>query len=238
MCWYVCALIVIVLFCVFVLSRVWNEVTPALPLIFFLCVAITTVFYNLTACTDPGIIPRRPVLEFLSREDHRLLLEPYAERKECSTCKIFKPPRTSHCSACNNCVEVFDHHCPFVNNCIGKRNYRFFVLFLIGVFCSIGLAAVNFIMFFVSQNGSVDSTVAIIISAVAFGIIALPMLAFLIFHIYLSFKGKTTRELLKKLDSSDDYQNQWCQVDAPLFDPFMIISEQEKVRLDHELGNV
>ena len=66
-----------------------------------------------------------------------------------------------------------------------------------------------------------------------FGIIALPMLGFLIFHIYLAVRGKTTRELLKKLDSSGEHENQWCDVDEPLWDPFMSISEREKVRLDN-----
>ena len=87
------------------------------------------------------------------------------------------------------------------------------MLFLVGVFCSIGSAAINLIVFFISQDGTVNSTVAIIISAVACGLIVIPMLVFLIFHIYLSIKGKTTRELLKHLDSGDDHKNQWCGAD-------------------------
>ena len=47
----------------------------------------------------------------------------------CKTCIQAKPPRTHHCSICNQCFLKMDHHCPWMNNCIGFYNHRYFLSF-------------------------------------------------------------------------------------------------------------
>ncbi|KAG0208382.1 Palmitoyltransferase zdhhc14 [Mortierella sp. NVP41] len=125
-------------------------VSPAAPIVqaYLFIVAFSSMLK--ASWTDPGVIPRGidgdppldPPMELditsasfyppqsLPRQKEVQVGMYTVRLKYCETCRIYRPPRCSHCRQCDNCVEDEDHHCIWLNNCIGRRNYRYFLIFV------------------------------------------------------------------------------------------------------------
>ncbi|XP_031125686.1 protein S-acyltransferase 8-like [Ipomoea triloba] len=145
----------VTIFCVFVARHLRHQFSPHNAGYAVIVAAIVftihvLVLLLLTSARDPGIVPRNshppeeefrydtsadtggrqtPSLQFPRTKEVMVNGVP-VKVKYCDTCMLYRPPRCSHCSICDNCVERFDHHCPWVGQCIGLRNYRYFFCFV------------------------------------------------------------------------------------------------------------
>ncbi|XP_058856639.1 palmitoyltransferase ZDHHC9-like [Acipenser ruthenus] len=129
------------------------HLSPAIPVFAIVLFFFVMATLLRTSFSDPGVLPRALPDEatFIEMEIEAAngnvpagqrppprirnvqINNQIVKLKYCYTCKIFRPPRASHCGICDNCVERFDHHCPWVGNCVGKRNYRYFYLFTLSL---------------------------------------------------------------------------------------------------------
>ncbi|NXD05213.1 ZDHC5 Palmitoyltransferase, partial [Certhia familiaris] len=189
------------------LSLYVSPVIPAYNAVVFLFVLAN---FSMATFMDPGIFPRAEEDED-KEDDFRAPLYKTVEikgiqvrMKWCATCRFYRPPRCSHCSVCDNCHPLtpphprqeFDHHCPWVNNCIGRRNYRYFFLFLLsltthimGVF-GFGLL---YVLYQVEELSGVRMAVTMVVMCVA-GLFFIPVAGLTGFHVVLVARGRTTNE--------------------------------------------
>ncbi|XP_034155024.2 palmitoyltransferase ZDHHC8B isoform X1 [Pangasianodon hypophthalmus] len=190
------------LFFVFTCPWLASVISPVVPLYNGAVFLFVLANFSMATFMDPGVFPRANEDEDKD-DDFRAPLYKNVEvkgiqvrMKWCSTCHFYRPPRCSHCSVCDNCVEDFDHHCPWVNNCIGRRNYRYFFLFLlslsthmVGVF-SFGLL---FVLNHLERLRELHTNVTIIVMCVS-GLFFIPVMGLTGFHLVLVARGRTTNE--------------------------------------------
>ena len=90
-------------------NEVYNARFMVILTIFFLLCAL----YNYICCffKEPGIIPKADY-KIKPKEADNIVLNNKIPRifqnRYCETCHIIRPPKASHCSKCNHCVNDFD----------------------------------------------------------------------------------------------------------------------------------
>ncbi|XP_037798809.1 palmitoyltransferase ZDHHC18-like [Penaeus monodon] len=214
-----------VLFFVFDCPFLAKYLTPAIPAVgaLLFIFVMSSLFH--TSFSDPGIIPRATAEEAIYTEKQIEVpnsgnvpsYRPPPRTKEitvrgvtvklkyCFTCKIFRPPRASHCSICDNCVERFDHHCPWVGNCVGKRNYRYFYLFIISLaFLCVFIfsCVIAHLVIYMNSEGktfmvAIQKNPASVIEGVICFFSVWSILGLAGFHTYLTTSNQTTNEDIK-----------------------------------------
>ena len=183
--------------------------------IIYICISSILYIIHIYAmirggCTDPGILPRQnsDLYYTTSRTNMKYRINGHILRVNyCYSCYLFRPPRTSHCAVCDNCVERFDHHCLWLGTCVGKKNYKYFYT-LLGSLNINAIFQISFcvwvLLIEIKKIKNKENKGYAFISII--GIIILYNLLFLvifigklfIIHTYLVFKGLTFYEYSKE----------------------------------------
>ena len=184
-------------------------------IIFFIILTILfyipiLVFLIIGGCSDPGILERNN--EYAYYDNRKSIIKVNIQGhmtnlNYCYTCFHFRPPRTSHCAECDNCVENFDHHCLWMGTCVGKRNYRYFYLVVtLTTFCGLiqMFSSIGYIINHFKHNDFKSNESKYIVISLAFvAFFNLMFLCFFLFklycvHTWLLTRGLTFYEHIKK----------------------------------------
>ena len=220
---------------VFISSMIKINTASSITLIIIVLIIFIPIIYGLLkgGTRDPGIIERNN--EYASYNNKKSTIKinikgHMVNLNYCYTCFHFRPPRTSHCAECDNCVEKFDHHCLWMGTCVGKRNYKYFylvlslttILSLIQIFSCIGFIVVKL------KQENIKKILYIIISLSCVGFFDLMFFCFFlvklfVVHSWLLSSGLTFYEHIKKkyftfLDIKPYSKGFWRNIKQRLFE--------------------
>ena len=180
-------------------------------IIFMSVLYIIEIFANFRAgFTEPGILPKQYTSYIPHKKQERkcVIRGHLFNIKYCLTCDIFRPPRSSHCSKCDNCVQKFDHHCMWIGTDVGIRNYKFFYLLVFSINLN-NIYQIGFCLYFLivyninekNENNTIDYKIIIPMSLVVlYNILIIILLLGKLFcvHSFLCCSNLTFYEYFKK----------------------------------------
>jgi hypothetical protein len=128
--------------------------------------------------------------EFELMDREFMVCKPDGSPKTCTTCHIYRPERTSHCSQTGRCVAKYDHYCPFLSSPIGVGNYKYYINFLINIHLLVSyLFAMGIVT--VLKIGRNGWTITLLAFSAVILVSITPLLGQ---HIYMVLNNITTRE--------------------------------------------
>ena len=198
----------------YILIKVRENIQIAYQIVILSILYIFELINMILGCsTDPGILPRQGMDFYYTANrplQRQVINGHYVILPYCYSCSLYRPPRTSHCSICDNCVERFDHHCLWLATCIGKRNYKYFYCLILSLSFS-GIFQIICAIYYVTIESKkfVNKEENSLYIIIGYSSVAFYNILFLIFflgklvivHTILVFKNITFYEKVKnKLD--------------------------------------
>uniref|UniRef100_F7GLB3 Palmitoyltransferase n=1 Tax=Monodelphis domestica TaxID=13616 RepID=F7GLB3_MONDO len=126
------------LFFVFTCPWLTRAISPAVPIYNGIVFLFVLANFSMATFMDPGVFPRAADEDEDKEDDFRAPLYKNVEikgiqvrMKWCGTCHFYRPPRCSHCSVCDNCVESLDPHCPALTPTVVPRDWQELILNLL-----------------------------------------------------------------------------------------------------------